>query len=107
MIPASWPAERATRPAAGGWDGIMPTPQPLYYVPIGPEPWPTGPGASTPPMRSPTPGGVLASPPAGPPRFDRLQLTAWALLRGTGKGAIRPPRWPAAARSAEARPARG
>ncbi len=89
VIPASWPTERASRPIAGGWDGIAPTPQPLYYVPMGSEPWPTGPGASTPPMRSTGErGAALPATPAGPPRFDRLQLTAWALLRGTGKGTI-------------------
>ena len=41
-----------------------------------------------PPMRTPSPGSVIATPPVGPARFDRLQLTAWALLRGTGKGTI-------------------
>ena len=72
----------------------MPTPQPLYYVPMSPEPWP---GSSTPPSpaaRSPgssSAGGSATSlplPPARAPRFDRLQLTAWALLRGTGRGTI-------------------
>ncbi len=66
----------------------MPTPQPLYYVPIGPEPWPTGPTASTPPMRAPGGSVSLPATPARPPKFDRLQLTAWALLRGTGRGTI-------------------
>jgi hypothetical protein len=40
-------------------------------------------------MRSP--GGTstaLPNTPIRPPRFDRLQLTAWALLRGTGEGVI-------------------
>ncbi|MEO8141971.1 MAG: hypothetical protein ABI617_04870, partial [Sphingomicrobium sp.] len=90
VIPASWPAERQLPRARGdGWDGVMPTPQPLYFVPMGNQPWPTGPGASTPPMRSTGERSAsLPATPAGPPRFDRLQLTAWALLRGTGKGTI-------------------
>ncbi len=89
VIPASWPAEqRSPRVRGDAWDGIMPTPQPLYYVPMGDSPWPTGRAASTPPMRSQGPGASLPSTPAGPPRFDRLQLTAWTLLRGTGKGTI-------------------
>jgi hypothetical protein len=89
VIPASWPAAPASHPVASGWDRVMPTPQPLYYVPMGNEPGATGPGASTPPMR--VAGERSAALPvtrAGPPRFDRLQLTAWALLRGTGKGTI-------------------
>lgn len=89
VIPASWPAERASRSRPDAWDGVMPTPQPLYYVPMGQEPWPTGPGASTPPMRSTGGRNVAqATPPLRPARFDRLQLTAWALLRGTGRGTI-------------------
>ena len=92
VIPASWPVQRTPRSdSAGGWAGIMPTPQPLYYVPLSPEPWLGGPASSTPAMRSPGSGGggaSLPSTPARPPRFDRLQLTAWALLRGTGRGTI-------------------
>jgi len=33
-------------------------------------------------------GASLPSTPSRPPRFDHLQLTAWALLRGTGRGTI-------------------
>ncbi len=90
VIPASWPANQSPRSdQSGGWAGIMPTPQPLYYAPLSPEPWPEGRNLSTPPMRS-TGGSavVLPSTPARPPRFDHLQLTAWALLRGTGRGTI-------------------
>ena len=52
VIPASWPTN-AVPPShyAGGWAGIMPTPQPLYYVPLSPEPWPSAPAVSTPAMR--------------------------------------------------------
>ncbi len=89
VIPASWPNGPAPHRSTGGWDGVMPTPQPLYYVPMGNQPWPTGPGQSTPPMRSTGEQNVaLPMTRAAPPRFDRLQLTAWALLRGTGKGVI-------------------
>ena len=67
----------------------MPTPQPLYYVPLSPEPWPgsTAPAQS---RRRSDDGEMAALPvtPVRPPRFDRLQLTAWALLRGVGKGVI-------------------
>ena len=90
VIPAIWPTGPAPRSQrADGWSGVMPTPQPLYYVPMGSAPWPTGPSASTPPRRSSV-GTPMALPttPARPPRFDRLQLTAWALLRGTGRGII-------------------
>lgn len=89
VIPASWPTDqRSPHPRADAWDGILPPPRPLYYVPMGDAPWPTGPAASAPPMRSQGSGASLPSTPARPPRFDRLQLTAWALLRGTGKGTI-------------------
>ncbi len=90
VIPASWPADRQSRRSGGdGWDLVRPAPQPLYYAPLGDQPWPTGPGASSPPMRgSGERSASLPANPAGPPRFDRLQLTAWALLRGTGRGTI-------------------
>mgnify|MGYP000321254627 CR=1 FL=1 len=93
VIPASWPTERQSRRSGrDGWDLVSPTPQPLYYVPMGEQPWPTGPGASTPPMRSTGERSApLVTPPLAPARFDRLQLTAWALLRGTGKGIIPTP----------------
>jgi hypothetical protein len=88
VVPASWPAgPPPPRDSSAGWAGIMPTPQPLYSAPLGPEPWPTSPAASTPPMRATGTGRVAVSTtPPRPPRFDRLQLTAWALLRGTGRG---------------------
>ena len=90
VIPASWPTNATTHSHyAGGWAGIMPTPQPLYYVPLSPEPWPNAPAVSTPAMRSTSgSGAALPTTPARPPRFDRLQLTAWALLRGTGYGTV-------------------
>jgi hypothetical protein len=99
VIPASWPAAPLAptprRDNGDGWAGIMPTPAPPYYMTVSSEPWGGPPVQSTPPMRSAegtAPGGGLGAsvpaPPAGPPRFDRLQLTAWALLRGTGRGTI-------------------
>ena len=90
VIPASWPAASPPRPGReGGWAGILPTPQRSYYEPFSPEPWPDGPNRSTPAMRrSGTSGAPLPPTLSGPPRFDRLQLTSWALLRGTGRGTI-------------------
>ena len=93
VIPASWPVGPAPRrETSDGWAGIMPTPQPPYYMTVSSNPWPDAPAVSTPPMRSLGSSGGSASSlpatPARPPRFDRLQLTAWALLRGTGRGTI-------------------
>ena len=90
VIPASWPTPSPPRSHyEGGWAGIMPTPQTSYYSPLSSEPWPDGRNRSTPAMRSAgTSGASLPPTPAGPPRFDRLQLSAWALLRGTGRGTI-------------------
>lgn len=93
VIPASWPSgasppvQRAEA-SVGGWAGIMPSPQPVYYVPLSPEPWPQ---YSSPPsggQRSSSAPTSITPAPLKPARFDRLQLTAWALLRGTGRGTI-------------------
>ena len=81
-----------TRPSA--WDEVAPTPAPLY------DGW--GMDAPAPGTRmaaatiEPAPSGLTAAPagpgPAGAPlakKFDRLQLSAWALLRGSwGPGAL-------------------
>lgn len=96
VVPAGWPAgvsapiQRGNgRSEGGGWSGVMPTPQPVYYVPLQPEPWPQ---YSTPPSfggrRNVSTPTALTPAPIRPARFDRLQLTAWALLRGVGKGII-------------------
>ncbi|MEO6579860.1 MAG: hypothetical protein ABIN83_01750 [Sphingomicrobium sp.] len=92
VVPASWPS-RVSVPVQGanaqGWAGLMPTSQSVYYGSEPREPWPQ---YSSPPSAAPRRSGGIgaeATPaPAKPPRFDRLQLTAWALLRGTGRGIV-------------------
>ncbi len=93
IVPANWPAG-VSAPVqrggnGGGWAGVTPIPQPTYYAPLQPEPWPQ---YSSPPsfggrrgVSAPT---ALTPAPPKPARFDRLQLTAWALLRGVGRGVI-------------------
>ncbi|MEO7815168.1 MAG: hypothetical protein ABIR87_06960 [Sphingomicrobium sp.] len=91
VVPASWPAgvSAPIQRGGNGWAGVMPSPQPIYYVPLQPEPWPR---YSSPPanggQRNASNPTVLTPAPLKPARFDRLQLTAWALLRGVGKGVI-------------------
>ena len=93
VVPAGWPAgvSAPVQRSGRGWAGVMPTPQPIYYVPLQPEPWPqySRPAASGERRAVSSPVAVTPPPPPpGPARFDRLQLTAWALLRGVGKGVI-------------------
>ena len=79
IIPASWPVSQSPRRGdAGGWAGIMPTPQPPYYATLSSEPWPNAAAVSTPAMRPRDSGGAPSFPstPSRPPRFDRLQPTA-------------------------------
>ena len=90
VVPASWPAgvSGPVQRGGNGWAGLVPNSQPVYYVPLQPEPWPQ---YSTPPaIGGRRAGGAPAAitAPIKPARFDRLQLTAWALLRGVGKGII-------------------
>lgn len=68
------------RPRSDGWAAVMPSPQPAYYAALADQPWLT-PAASA--QSQPSGGGLARSapPPAPPARFDRLQLSAWALLR--------------------------
>lgn len=71
------------RARADGWDEILPPPRPAYYAALADQPWLT-PAPSAPLQSQPVGGGGLAQttpPPAPPARFDRLQLSAWALLR--------------------------
>jgi hypothetical protein len=90
FVRAGWPAGSSPpvqySAYEGGWAGVMPIPQPSYYLPMTQDPWP---------MRSAPVAGLAAgtrsalpASPARPPRFDRLQLTAWTLLRGTRSGGI-------------------
>ena len=71
------------RPRSDGWAAVLPSPQPAYYAALADQPWLT-PAAAAPLQSQPSPGGGIARstpPPAPPARFDRLQLSAWALLR--------------------------
>jgi hypothetical protein len=92
-LPASLPAARQRPPS--GWDAVDPTPAPLFdgwgraeparqdrYAAATIEPAPGAPGQSA--AQAPGPAGApLAK------KFDRLQLSAWALLRGSwGPGAL-------------------
>lgn len=87
-LPAAMPRAAAPRPQPSAWDGVVPTPRPLY------DGW----GVAEPPRetrlaatgieaRPPAPAATSTVPgPASAPaakRFDRLQLSAWALLRGS------------------------
>jgi hypothetical protein len=83
-----------SRPSA--WDQIAPTPRPLYDGWAVAEPMPMTQIASTAAgaRSSPAAPGAIPGPAGTPPplqRLDRLQLTAWALLRGSwGPGALAP-----------------
>lgn len=93
-VPASLPRAAAPRTRPSAWDEVRPTPVPLY------EGW----GLAEPPRDTrmaasgieahpaPAPASAIPGPNGAPPpskRFDRLQLSAWALLRGSpGPGAL-------------------
>jgi hypothetical protein len=90
--PARAPMAARSRPSA--WDEVAPTPRPLY------DGWAVAEPVLMTQLAS-TAAGVRVVPPAAggpgpavsPPirRLDRLQLTAWALLRGSwGPGALAP-----------------
>ncbi len=90
IVPAGWPAGvSAPVQRGGGWASVMPAPQPIYYVPLTPEPWPqySSPRSFGGRRNVSIPTAMPPAPPK-PARFDRLQLTAWALLRGVGRGVI-------------------
>jgi hypothetical protein len=86
-IPASMPRPPAGRGRPSAWEEVRPTPQPLYDGWGLAEPPPETRVAATTIGAQPTRPVPTAVPgPAGAPvakRFDRLQLSAWALLRGS------------------------
>lgn len=84
-VPTAAPRSVAPQVRYSGWAGIAPAPEPLYYDPRDPNPAPMTalaspvPTASRPaPPTATTPASVLKA-----NRFDRLELAAWALLRGS------------------------
>lgn len=90
-VPAasSRPAAEPLRPRQAGYS-LLPEPAPLFYSPVPHlDEWPISRIASaSPPLRpggAPLPGAA----PIQPGRLDRLQLSAWALLRGApGAGSL-------------------
>ena len=92
-VPASLPRPPSKRAPAEGWSQIAPTPEPPFFDPQVREPEPPTRYASTAAgARSlPQPAASVPGPTSAPlaKRFDRLQLSAWALLRGSpGPGAL-------------------
>ena len=94
-VPVYYPApafHRAAMPRGrpSGWSQVAPSPEPLSDGPEVAEPRPATRLASTsaaPRSTPPSPGAIPG--PAAAKRFDRLELTAWALLRGSwGPGAL-------------------
>ena len=86
-VPAGMPRAAARPVQSAGWSQVAPPPEPLYYGPEVSEPQPTTRLASTaagPRPVQPAPSAI-PGPGAPPPakKFDRLELTAWALLRGS------------------------
>lgn len=91
-VPARAPMAARSRPSA--WDQVAPNPRPLYDGWAVAEPVPmtqlasTAAGVRVVPPAAGVPGPAAARPVR---RLDRLQLTAWALLRGSwGPGALAP-----------------
>jgi hypothetical protein len=93
-MPASVRQPAMPRGRGSGWSQVAPSPEPLYYGPEVAEPQPQARLAATAATPIATPPAASAVPgPAGTPpaakRFDRLELSAWALLRGSpGPGAL-------------------
>ena len=86
-VPASMPRGTIPRARPDGWSQVAPTPEPLYFNPQLEQPQPVTRYASTVAEAHSLPQEPAATrAPAAVPtteRFDRLQLTAWALLRGS------------------------
>jgi hypothetical protein len=93
-VPAAMPHGQAPQSRHSAWDEISPTPRPLFDGWGLAEPPPDSRlAAATIETRPASPARISPIPgPAGVPvakRFDRLQLSAWALLRGSwGPGAL-------------------
>lgn len=83
-VPAKAPRSPAPSYRRTGWSGIAPGPEPLFYGTSDPNPWPMTSMAATAQASRPAPA-IAVTPAAAlrPSRFDRLELTAWALLRGS------------------------
>jgi hypothetical protein len=78
-----------SRPAPRQLTPLMPTPAPAFYAPIPAlDQWPLSRIASTsfPTARQSTVVAPMQSIPARAPRLDRLQVTAWAMLRSQQAG---------------------
>jgi hypothetical protein len=92
-IPAAVPRAPAPPSRHSAWDDVRPTPQPLFdgWGLAQPRPPDTRLAAAIETRPAPTAASAVPGP-AGAPiakRFDRLQLSAWALLRGSwGPGAL-------------------
>ena len=86
-VPAALPRAPAPRSRHSAWDEVGPTPQPLYEGwGLAEPPRETRMAAATTDPRPVTAPASALPGPAGAPlakRLDRLQLTAWALLRGS------------------------
>lgn len=92
-VPAALPRGAAPRPRPSGWSEVAPSPEPLYdgWGLAEPRDEPGRVASMTGLETRPT-ASTAAPGPAGAPvakKFDRLQLSAWALLRGSwGPGAL-------------------
>jgi len=89
------PAWSSAQPARrGGYTVLDPLPAPLFYAPLPVlDDWPLSRLASAAfPQRraASTPAAAMPAAPVAP-KLDRLQLSSWALLRGTPNQGIGPP----------------
>ena len=92
-VPAALPRGPAAEGRHSAWDEVSPTPRPLFDGWGLAEPKPESRLAATTIEARAAPAATATIPgPAGAPptrKFDRLQLSAWALLRGSwGPGAL-------------------
>jgi hypothetical protein len=91
-LPAALPRAPAPSARPSAWDQVLPTPQPRYGELELVDPPEESRYASLEPFRAAPGPASIPGPAATPPlakKFDRLQLSAWALLRGgAGPGAL-------------------